>query len=118
MTDKERLETINNFSSLPHKKRIFLTKESIKKELKANDYHMPKNININIQYLLEIIEQAERVEELEKQRNERTHLLNAEVARNVRYKKVLEKIVNHAGKGIDIDYELWKVAKRALEGEE
>lgn len=56
-----------------------------------------------------------RVEELEKQKNERTQLLNAEVARNVRYKKVLDKIVNHAGKGIDIDYELWKMAKRALE---
>lgn len=65
MTDKERLELINNFSSLPLKKRISLTKESIKKELKANDYHMPKNININTQYLLEIIEQAERGQELE-----------------------------------------------------
>src|SRR5690625_152199 len=65
MMSKERLEEINNFSSLPLKKRISLTKESIKKELKANDYHMPKNININTQYLLEIIEQAERVEELE-----------------------------------------------------
>lgn len=115
MTDKERLEDINNFSSLPLKKRISLTKESIKKELKANDYHMPKNININTQYLLEIIEQAERVEEIEKQRNERTQLLNAEVARNVRYKKVLEKIVNHAGTNKEIDYELWKMTKRALE---
>ena len=65
-----------------------------------------------------LIKQAERVEKLETQRNERTQLLNAEVARNVRYKKVLEKIVNHAGKGIDIDYELWKTAKKALEGEE
>ena len=64
---KERLEEINNFSSLPLKKRISLTKESIKKELKANDYHMPKNININTQYLLEIIEQAERVQELEQE---------------------------------------------------
>lgn len=56
-----------------------------------------------------------RVEELEKQRNERTHLLNAEVARNQRFKKVLEKIVNHAGTNKEIDYELWKMAKRALE---
>jgi len=58
-----------------------------------------------------------RVEELEKQRNERTHLLNAEVARNVRYEKVLKKIVNHAGTNKEIDYELWKMAKEALEGE-
>ena len=59
----------------------------------------------NVERLIDYaIAQQKRVEELEEQRNERTHLLNAEVARNVRYKKVLD--------------ELWKMAKRALEESE
>lgn len=102
----ERLEEINNFSSLPLKKRISLTKESIKKELKANDYHMPKNININTQYLLEIIEQAERVEELEEQ--------------NQRYREALEEIrglypLRNVGYQVS---EIKKIVIKALEGKE
>lgn len=77
--------------------------------------------NVKVEYVDEIRAERDalkkRVEELKKQRNERTHLLNAEVARNQRYKKVLEKIVNHAGTNKEIDYELWKMAKRVLEGE-
>src|SRR5690606_28989672 len=101
---KERLEEI---------KSVY---EDYKGLQKKGDF---KQADIALLYLSEnhIDWLINRIDELEKQRNERTQLLNAEVARNARYKKVLEKIVNHAGEGIDIDYELWKMAKEALEGE-
>ena len=107
MTDKERLETIKE---LVKKIESIIYDEWRQQEL--------TNLIESLYYDDHVDWLINRIEELEKQRNERTQLLNAEVARNVRYKKVLEKIVNHAGKGIDIDYELWKTAKKALGGEE
>ena|SRR5690606_219832 len=96
---KERLEEISNLLE-----RYYSTDDSFEQTDLAIEI-----IQGHVNWLIN------RVEELEKQRNERTQLLNAEVARNVRYKKVLEKIVNHAGTNKEIDYELWKMAKRALE---
>ena len=88
MTDKERLKEISNLLE-----RYYSTDDSFEQTDLAIEI-----IQGHVDWLLN------RVEELEEQRNERTHLLNAEVARNVRYKKVLD--------------ELWKMAKRALEESE
>src|SRR5690625_57746 len=98
---KERLEEIRNFSNLPFEERIKLTKESIEKELKESDYYTPKNVSINTKYFLEIIEQAERVQELEEE-NERlcalniatTHELNYVDKINKRYREALEFYAN------------------------
>lgn len=125
MTDKERL---GDFSRLPFRKRIELTKESIQKDLEASDYLFPKNVYINTKYILEIIEQAERVQELEedltKYRNgfEFQVLINNSIKKqNQRYREALEAIAYFDDKEegevatrIDAKY----IARKALEDEE
>lgn len=54
-----------DFNELPFNERIKLTKKSIKQELALHEGIYPKNITINTNYLLEIIEQAEKSLEYE-----------------------------------------------------
>ena len=89
---KERLEEKINFSDLPFEKRIKLTKESIQKDLKASDYLFPKNVYINTKYILEIIEQAERVQELEEDYEYLSHHYGLETEQNKRYREAKKQI--------------------------
>lgn len=106
MTDMKRLEEIKN-SYLEGIHILFGT----------SWVSMPKE---NSDWL---IQQAERVEELEKSHLETKELLYSTISENKRYKQALEEISNADwnSEGLDAERELDKVtdvAFKALEGEE
>jgi len=102
MTDRERLEK---------------AKEMAKNYQVEYDSGHPMFLDEDdIELLNWLIQQAEHVVGLERKLSINTNNMRQLQKENERYKQALEKIVNQAGINKEIDLELWKMAREALEG--